>query len=603
MRKIWDIPGGIHPPGHKDQSLALPLAELPLPAQLVLPVSQHLGAPAEPVVAVGDRVLKGQLIAEGKQAISANVHASTSGTVAAIEERPLPHPSGLNGMCIVLDADGHDEWAPLQACEDYRQLEPAQALEKIQAAGIAGMGGAGFPTAVKLDSRRPIEALIVNGTECEPYITADDMLMRTAAQDIVRGIGLLSYLLDEPREILIAVEDNKPDAIAALQNALDNVGDTRMEVVPLPTRYPSGGERQLIQLLTGQELPSGGLPAQLGIVCQNVATVLAAYRAVRFGEPLIERITTVTGDAFATQRNVRARLGTPISFILGEHGYDAACASRLVMGGPMMGFSILNPDAPVIKTTNCLLAPSMQEAPPPAPATACIRCGLCAEACPVNLLPQQLYWFARAQEEEKLKAHNLFDCIECGACSYVCPSHIPLVQYYRAAKGEIRKHEAERRHADRARQRFEFHKQRIEAEKAARLKAREEAQAKARQRKAEAGGEPPANAPKSEKPGRLAAALEKAKQGGAGDERGRLERKLLAADDRLNKLRQKLDSAAEQPEQAEALRARIKEAELASQGIRDKLAALANDPAQPKSATHPAGPGPHSSEDASKVES
>ncbi|MCW8194341.1 electron transport complex subunit RsxC [Proteobacteria bacterium 005FR1] len=583
MRKIWEIPGGIHPPEHKAQSLCNPLADLPLPAQIVLPVSQHLGAPAEPIVEVGDQVLKGELVAMGKQAISANVHASTSGKVVAIEQRPLPHPSGMDGLCVVIEPDGEDRWAALQACEDYNTLEPAALLEKIQAAGIAGMGGAGFPTSVKLAPRNPIKTLIINGTECEPYITADDVLMRHHAADIVQGIQLLSHLLGEPEEILVAIENNKPEAIETMKAAVSECGDARMEVVPLPTKYPSGGEKQLVQILTGQEVPSGGLPAQLGVVCQNVATVLAAWRAVRFGEPLIERITTVTGEAFSDQRNVRVRLGTPIEFVLEQHGYDGKRASRLVMGGPMMGFSIVNAEAPVIKTTNCLLAPSLEEAPSPGPAQACIRCGMCAEACPSSLLPQQLYWYSRAQDEEKLKAHNLFDCIECGACSYVCPSQIPLVQFYRAAKGEIRRHDAEKKHADRARQRFEFHKQRIEEEKAARARAREEAQEKARQRAQEkaaaeaATGDKPV-APKADKAKLVADALAKAKQAGGADQRERLERKLLAADDRLAKLKQKESELADSPEQLEALRARIKEAELASQAIRNKLAALESAP-------------------------
>lgn len=571
MRKLWEIPGGIHPPEHKAQSTGQSIGELSLPPVIILPVSQHLGAPAEPIVAPGDKVLKGQLIATGKQTISANVHASTSGMVVAVEDRPLPHPSGLEGVCIVIEPDGEDRWEPLKVCEDYRQLRPAALLEKVQAAGIAGMGGAGFPTAVKLASSLKIETLIVNGTECEPYITADDMLMRSEAADIVSGIQLLSYLLDEPGEILIAIEDNKPEAIAAMKEAVDKARDSRMEVVALPTKYPSGGEKQLVQILTGREVPSGQLPAQLGIVCQNVATVHAAWRAVRFGEALVERITTVTGEALANQRNLRIRLGTPIGFVLEQQGYDSARASRLVMGGPMMGFSILNTDAAVIKTTNCLLAPSLEEAPPPAPAQPCIRCGMCAEVCPSSLLPQQLYWYARAQDQDKLQNHNLFDCIECGACSYVCPSQIPLVQYYRAAKGDIRRREAEKKHSDRSRERFEFRKRRIEEEKAARAKAREEAQAKARQRREEKTASSPEA--KVGKPNLVAAALAKAKQSGASDQRSRLERKLSAADDRLDKLKQKLSSA-ETAEQTEALQARVREAELASQSIRDQLKEL-----------------------------
>lgn len=577
MRKLWNIPGGIHPPQRKEQSLAQPLTTLPLAEQFILPVSQHLGSPARPVVSVGESVLRGQLIAVGQDSISANVHASTSGIISAIEERPLPHPSGLAGLCIVLEADGRDQGSVLEPCENYQDLDRLALLEKIQTAGIAGLGGAGFPTAAKLHTDADIHTLIVNGTECEPYITADDMLMRMQADDIVKGALLLSHLLGQTREVLVVIEDNKPEAIATMQQAVSSAADARLELVVIPTKYPSGGEKQLVQILTGQEVPSGKLPAHLGIVCQNVGTVAAAWRAVRYGEPLIERIVTITGEAFADQRNLRIRLGTPMSFVLDQQGYDATRASRLVMGGPMMGFSILDPHAPVIKTTNCLLAPSLREAPPAEPAQACIRCGICAEACPASLLPQQLYWYARAENEDQLHAHNLFDCIECGACSYVCPSQIPLVQFYRAAKGEIRRRDAEKKQADRARQRFEFHKQRMEEEKAARARAREEALAKSRQLAQEkaAAGDQPAR-PKTNKAKLVADALAKARQGSGANERGRLERRLLAADNRLAKLEQRQGELADAPEQLEALRARIKEAELASKTIRDQLAALSD---------------------------
>lgn len=568
MRKIWDTPGGVHPPDNKAQSLTQPLHELPLPPEIVLPVSQHIGEPAEPVVAVGDTVRKGQLIAAAAGVFSANLHASTSGTVTVIENHPLAHPSGLDGLCIVIKPDGQDQWADLEDCRDYRQLEPATLVDRIQAAGVVGMGGAGFPTSTKLNSPLKIDTLIINGTECEPYITADDMLMQTQAEEIIRGIELLDYLLQGPGRILIGIENNKPNAIAAMKNAVQAMHDSRVDVVPLPVKYPSGGERQLVQMLTGKEVESGRLPAHLGIICQNVATVVAAYRAVRFGEPLIARITTVTGQAFSIQRNVRVRFGTPINFVLQQHGYDTKKASRLVMGGPMMGFTLLDTHAPVIKTTNCLLAPTAEESPPPLPAQACIRCGMCAEACPASLLPQQLYWYARAEDEEKLRAHNLFDCIECGACSYVCPSHIPLVQYYRAAKGQIKQHNFEKQHADRARQRFEFHKQRVEQEQVERARAREEAARKAKQRQAQkavAQNVPtetpaPGNATKPSEP-----------------EQARLSRNLQAQEERLKKLHDKLAELEKQsPEQASAVQARIKEAELKQKTLRDKLAALNN---------------------------
>ncbi len=472
MRKVYPLTGGIHPAENKTQSLESGIGELPLPDRLVVPLQQSIGAATKPVVAVGDRVLKGQMIASPGGIVSTAAHAPTSGTVAAIGEHPVPHPSGMPQMCITIESDGRDEWIEHAGVMDYLDAEPAVILERIRDAGIAGMGGAGFPAAVKLSPRKPIHTLILNGTECEPYITADDILMQEAATEIVEGIKILAHLLGNPETILIGIEDNKPKAYEALQPLLK---DTAIELVEFPTKYPSGGEKQLIQILTGREVPSGGLPSDIGIVCQNVGTCHAVYRAIARGEPLISRITTVTGDAFATRRNYRVLIGTPIDHLLTHSGFDPSRCSRLIMGGPMMGFAITDTAAPIVKTTNCLLAPTEEELPTPPPAQACIRCGNCAEACPASLLPQQLFWHARAQNYDKLLAHSLFDCIECGACSYVCPSNIPLVQYYRASKGEILKQRKEKAKADHARERFEFRKQReerIEAEKAAKKEAR-----------------------------------------------------------------------------------------------------------------------------------
>ncbi|GAB1268662.1 electron transport complex subunit RsxC [Aurantivibrio infirmus] len=592
MRKLWDIPGGVHPPEHKEQSTQLPIAALPLPPFIVLPVSQHIGAPAEPIVNVGDLVLKGQCVASSEKSLSAKIHASTSGVVTAIEERPLPHASGLSGLCIVIESDGKDEWIDLQPCNNYENYSKPEIIEKIHNAGIVGMGGAGFPSAIKLNSPLKISTLIINGTECEPYITSDDLLMQTEAEEIVRGIELLNFLLESPKEILIAIEDNKPKAIESMRTALANsklsqLENKCIEVVPLPTKYPSGGEKQLVQNLTGAEIPSGKLPADIGITCQNVATVRAAYRAVYLGEPLISRVTTVTGNAFSTQQNVHALLGTPISFILEQQGYKEDQASRLVMGGPMMGFTLLNTAAPVVKTTNCLLAPTKEEAPDPGPAQACIRCGMCAEACPASLLPQQLYWYARAEDPDKLVAHNLMDCIECGACSYVCPSQIPLVQYYRASKSALRQHAAEKELSDRARERFEFHKNRVEQEKAERAKAREEAAAKAKKRNEEKRllkeqqlleeqnkAEPGNGISSAESKPNLSTPDTEASQN---NELAKLERGLLSASDRVEKLKSKLaELGSSETSQADATRARIKESELKCESYREKIAALSS---------------------------
>ena len=495
MRKVWDLIGGVHVPENKHQSVQDSIGTLPLPKKLVIPLNQHIGAPPKLLVSTGDKVLKGQPLAEPKGMVSVGVHAPTSGLISDISDHPIPHPSGMAARCITLIPDGEDQWIQYQGSEhqgighqnagDFREKTPEELLEIIRSSGIAGLGGAGFPTAVKLNARQPISTLIINATECEPYITADDMLMQERAEEIVEGIKILSYILGEPDEILIGIEDNKPKAYEALKPYLK---DTNIELVEFTTRYPSGGEKQLIQILTGKEVSSGGLPADIGIVCQNIGTTHAVQRAIVHGEPLISRVTTVTGKACTTNRNYQTLIGTPISHLLEHNGFDQNHCSRLVMGGPMMGFTLEDLEVPVIKTTNCILAPNQEELPTPPPAQACIRCGMCAEACPASLLPQQLFWYAQSQNYERLEAHSLFDCIECGACSYVCPSNIPLVQYYRASKGEMKKQAAEQVNSDRARERFEFQKARKEKEdaaKAAKREARKKAADKARAKAAE----------------------------------------------------------------------------------------------------------------------
>lgn len=488
MRKIFDFHGGIHPQENKHQSLQTPIRDAGIPPELVLPLGQHIGAPASPIVEVGHRVLKGQMIAEPLGFVSVPVHAPTSGTVSAIEDRQIAHPSGLQAPCIVIASDGRDEWAPLTTAADYRQLAREELLARIRNAGIAGMGGAGFPSAVKLSTRpgSQVNTLIINGTECEPYITADDVLMREQPGRIVAGARILQHLL-APGETLIGIEDNKPEAIAALRAAAQG---TEIEVVVFPTKYPSGGEKQLIEILTGKQVPSGGLPLDIGVICQNVGSVVAIHDAIVEGRPLISRVTTVTGEAIAEPGNFTVLLGTPMQYLLARAGYRAEQNRRLIMGGPMMGFTVPDANVPIVKTTNCLLAPGHGELPAPSPAQACIRCGMCAQACPVSLLPQQLFWFAQGKEFEKLESHQLFDCIECGACSWVCPSNIPLVQYYRASKAEVLQLRRDHERSDQSRMRFEARQARLEreeAEKTAKRAARKQA-AQQRAQAAAAGG-------------------------------------------------------------------------------------------------------------------
>ncbi len=572
MTKIWDIPGGVHPPENKTQSNHSPIGSIALPSELIIPLNQHIGAEAMPIVNVGDAVKKGQCIAEAQGVVSSPVHASTSGHVTAIEERAISHPSGLSAQCIIITPDGNDSWCELTPCDDYHAIEKHALVEKIRLAGITGMGGAGFPTAVKMHPRgnQKIDTLILNGTECEPYITADDVLMRERADDIVAGALLFAHILNEPEKLLIGIEDNKPEAIAAMRQA---AAGTKIDVVSFPTKYPSGGEKQLIQILTGKEVPSGQIPAALGIVMQNVGTALAAYRAVRYGEPLISRVTTVVGEALQTQRNIDVLLGTPITHVLAEHGFQAEECARLIIGGPMMGYAMHRSDVPVVKTTNCILVPSHTEMPAAPPAQPCIRCGLCAEACPASLLPQQLFWFAQSEDVDKLQSHNLFDCIECGACSFVCPSNIPLVQYYRASKGMIKKMEEDKLKSDRSRERFELRQARIEkaeAEKEAKRLARKQAAEEAKKKLAEqkaSGEKSPAQPNPTTENSAANASIDPAAQ------LKKLERAVSSANSRVERAQTQLKNAQAEGEDSriETLRARLKQAEQKLSEAKDKL--------------------------------
>jgi electron transport complex protein RnfC len=541
--KTWVTPGGVHPPENKHQSLTLPIGSLPLPEKLLITLSQHIGTPAKPCVELGSSVLKGQKIAEAAGPVSVPMHAPTSGTISAIEHRPIAHSSGMLAPCIEITSDGRDQWQAHQGIEDYKNASASTLLQAIAEAGIAGMGGAGFPSAVKLNpgSERPIHTLIVNATECEPYITADDSAIRERAAEIIEGIGILSQILGHPDNILIGIEDNKPEAIAALE---PHTQDSGVSVVSFPTKYPSGGEKQLIYILTGQEIPSGGLPADIGMVCVNIGTTYAIKRAIVEGEPLISRVTTMTGEACGINRNYETLIGTMVSHMLEHSQFNQDRCSRLVMGGPMMGFSLTSAEVPIVKTTNCILAPSYDEIPDDEPAQPCIRCGLCAEACPVSLLPQQLFWYSQAEDHERLEAHNLFDCIECGACSYVCPSNIPLVQYYRHSKGEIQKARVEKVKSDHARQRFEFHQQRMEQaerDKEAKRAARREAAEKAKT--AKSGSEDKSGAGSAADIIAAAQARAAARKVSPEQQQAKFERSIAGAEMRLQMAEEKLAEA------------------------------------------------------------
>ncbi len=463
MRPLYRFNGGVHPPQHKEESSGHPIVPAPLPARLVVPVHQHIGNPAKPLVQPGDRVLKGQLIAQAEGYVSAAVHAPTSGTVSTVAMHLVPHPSGLPDLCITVEADGEDRWIERQPI-DYRELDASTLRNRLRDAGVVGLGGAVFPTFIKLNpgAQQRVPTLILNGAECEPWITCDDRLMRERAAQIVAGIAVMRFMLGS-QEVLVGIEDNKPEAIAAMAEACAQSAFP-IEVVAVPTLYPAGGAKQLIKVLTGKEAPSSGRSTDVGVACFNVATAYTVHRAVDHGEPVVSRVVTVTGNV-REPRNFEALIGTPVSDLVAAAGGAREGTDRLVMGGPMMGFDLPSPEVPLVKACNCVIAASpalFKPAPAPMP---CIRCGRCARACPVELQPQELYWFARAKNFGKAQEYALFDCIECGCCSYVCPSHIPLVQYYRFAKSEIWAREKEKKAADLARERHEFRQLRLEREK------------------------------------------------------------------------------------------------------------------------------------------
>ncbi|OIX58636.1 electron transport complex subunit RsxC [Yersinia ruckeri] len=472
---IWEFDGGIHPPEMKVQSSRVPMRMAPLPDQFIVPLQQHLGPEGELRVQVGERVLKGQPLTVGRGR-TVPVHAPSSGLITAIAPHTTAHPSGLPELCVHITPDGEDRWCERHPRPDYQQQQPAELLEQIHQAGIAGLGGAGFPTASKLQSGlQSVKTLIINAAECEPYITADDRLMQDHADEVISGIHILSYLL-HPEQVIIGIEDNKPAAIAALKQAL--IGHPSILLRVIPTKYPSGGAKQLTKILTGQEVPHGKHSSSIGVLMQNVGTVVAIKRAIIDGEPLIERVVTLTGDALSQPGNFWARIGTPVRHLLVLAGFKPQPQPVVIMGGPLMGFTLPTLDVPIVKISNCILAPVETEIGLSQQEEACIRCGLCVDACPAGLLPQQLYWFSRGEEHEKARNHHLFDCIECGACAYVCPSHIPLVQYYRQEKAEIKALDLETARATEAKARFEAKQARLEREKSAREQRHKQAAVK-----------------------------------------------------------------------------------------------------------------------------
>ena len=463
--KIWDFHGGLHPDEHKRESSEAPLVNAGIPPFLVIPIKQHSGRIGRLLVKAGDHVLTGQQLTASDHPMEVPVHASSSGVITSIELHTVAHPSGLSEPCIHIKPDGLDQWREREPWPDFHRYDAIQLFDRIRQAGIAGLGGAGFPTYAKLSvAREKAEIVIINGAECEPYITADDRLMREHAREILEGVEIIKHIL-RPTITIIAIEDNKPEAIAAfLLHPLPD--DVIVRVIP--TKYPSGSARQLIEILTGKQVPAGGRSLSMGVVMVNVGTTYAIRQAIIEDEPLIRRVVTLTGSQFKKAGNAWVRLGSSVRWLLTQFSLVPEPRQRVIMGGSMMGFTLPHADVPVVKITNCLLAPSVSELPPRDDEVNCIRCAKCADVCPVKLLPQQLYWYSRAGDHENAEKYNLSDCIECGACAWVCPSNIPLVHYYRQEKAEIEHQREEAAQAERAKLRFEAKKQRLEEERLAR---------------------------------------------------------------------------------------------------------------------------------------
>ncbi|SMN12327.1 Electron transport complex protein RnfC [uncultured Candidatus Thioglobus sp.] len=453
-RQFYPFHGGLELKNFKQLSNNQQSFITPLPERMILPMQQNIGVPAVPFVKQGDRVLKGQKIATANGHVSVPVHASTSGKVIEISEHitPLNHSPQL---CIIIEPDGEDHWFDVEAVDDYMSIEPKKLQHLIREAGIVGMGGAGFPACVKLEEGTvsTVDTLIINGVECEPYISCDDRIIREKAHYIVAGTRMLRHAV-QAKYCVIAVEDDMPEAFDALHKLVDD----DIDLVKIPTHYPAGGEKQLVKVLTGKEIPSGSLPIDIGMIIHNVGTAAAAYRAVTRGEPLISRYVTVSGNV-QKPRNLQVLLGTPVEHCLQQVDYHPSTDDLIVMGGPMMGKKLQNISMPIIKTTNSILVTSqaaqMHDELP------CIKCGKCVDVCPAQLLPQELFKYSRAEDWEKTREFHLFDCIECGCCAYVCPSHIPLVQYYREAKHGIAQHEKQSKQYKHTNVRFEARKQRL----------------------------------------------------------------------------------------------------------------------------------------------
>jgi electron transport complex protein RnfC len=480
MERFFGPAWGVHPDDHKRPAADVPLRVLPMPQRLYVPLQQHVGAPARPVVMVGQKVLKGQLLAEAHGNISAPIHAPTSGTIVAIGDITAPHPSGLPFVAITVAPDHEERWLEGEGVADPFALAPAEITRRVAAAGVVGLGGATFPSSVKLalGKRSEVTTLIVNGGECEPYLSCDDRLMRDFADEVIDGVRIIMHAIGA-RQALVGIENNKPEAIATMRKAADKFAE--IHVRPVPARYPMGSDKQLIETLTGKEVPADCRAADVGVLVHNVSTARAVHRAIRRGQPLVERILTINGGAVAKPGNLMVPIGALVDDLI-SFCQPIVEPARLVMGGPMMGNLLPHARVPVVKGTAGILAFTAAEATTPE-AGPCIRCGSCTRACPMGLLPLEMAARVRAGDLTGADAYGLKDCIACGCCAYICPSHIPLVQFFNHAKGELSAQERAKLRQDATKRLVQARTERLEREtkeKAAAAAARKAARAAAK---------------------------------------------------------------------------------------------------------------------------
>lgn len=431
--KFFGFRGGVHPPENKIQTENMAVEEVKAPKMLYVALLQHIGAPLDPIVAVGDRVLKGQKIADSQAFMSSPIHSPVSGIVKRIEDHVFPLMGRIK--TVIIENDEQETWDELSKIEKWENVDRRTLLTMIREKGIVGIGGASFPTHIKLDppADAKIDTLLLNGAECEPYLNSDNRLMTENPEKIVNGIKIIKKILGVNRAI-VGIEENKPEAIASMRKAVEGTG---IEIAPLKTKYPQGGEKQLIKAVLDRQVPSGKLPSAVGVVVQNTGTAAAIYDGIVNGIPLIEKVVTVSGKGIINPKNVKIAIGTPFSYLLDYCGVNREIVDKLVMGGPMMGMAQFSEEAPVIKGTSGLLALTKEETNP-YKTRACIGCGKCVEACPMGLEPLMFARLAAFEQWEQLKEYSLMDCIECGSCAYICPANRPLTEAIKIGKSKLR---------------------------------------------------------------------------------------------------------------------------------------------------------------------